>query len=175
MITKIQNTIFAKPITLVVAFSLLTMSFKMQGDGEVILNAGTGIILETLSPIRSDKLMIGQPVDFRVARDVIVDGHTVIAAGTLAQGQVLYARKARWLGREGRLEIQLKSVQAIDGQNVFLSGGNIYREGENFQVLLILLGVLVFPPLILIKGKNAEIPPGYQVSSAVATTVTVRI
>ncbi len=158
MIKKIQNSIFTKPLAFLITLSFTTMSFKMRGDGEVILNAGTCIVLETLSPIRSDKLMIGQPVDFRVVRDVNVDGQTVIAAGTLAQGQVLRAQKARWLGREGRFEIQIKSVQALDGQNVFLSGGDIYREGENFQVLLIVLGVLVFPPLIFIKGKNAEIP-----------------
>lgn len=175
MITKIQNSILIKPLAFLIALSFMTMSFKMHDDGEVILNAGTGIILETLSPIRSDKLMIGQPVDFRVVHDVKVDGQTVIAAGTLAQGQVLRAQKARWLGREGRLEIQIKSVQAIDGQNIYLNGGDIYREGENFQVLLIVLGVLIFPPLIFIKGKNAEIPPGYQVNSAVATSVTVKI
>jgi len=151
------------------------MSFKMRGNGEVILNAGTSVSLETISIIQSNFVSVGQTIDFRVKYDVKVDNKTVIAAGSIAKGQVMRAQRAKGVGKEGFVEIQIKSVTASDGQEVFLSGGNVYQEGEERQVLSILLGVFICILFLAMKGKNAEVPPGYQVTSAVATTMTISI
>jgi hypothetical protein len=56
-----------------------------------------------------------------------------------------------------------------------LSGGNVYQEGDDKQALAILLGVFVCILLLAIKGKNAKVPPGYQISSSVATTMTINV
>lgn len=175
MITKIQNSFFAKPVAVLLAFSFLFMSFTMKGDGSVVLNAGTNVSLETVSMIQSDMVSVGQTIDFRVKYDVKVDNKTVIAAGSIAKGQVMRAQKAKGLGKEGFVEIQIKSVTAADGQEVFLTGGNVYQEGEDKQTLAILLGVFVCILFLTIKGKNAQVPPGYQISSSVATTMTINI
>ena len=175
MITKIQNSFFAKPIAMLLVASFLFMSFKMTGDGEVTLNAGTNVSLETVSMIQSDLVSVGQTIDFRVKYDVKVDNKTVIPAGAIAKGQVMRAQKAKGLGKEGFVEIQIKSVTASDGQEVFLTGGNVHQEGEDQQTLAILLGVFVCILFLTIKGKNAQVPPGYQVTSSVATTMTIKI
>jgi hypothetical protein len=175
MINKIHNSVFVKHIALLLAVSILTMSFKMNGNGEVVLNAGTNIALETVSMIQSDLVSVGQTIDFRVKYDVKVDGKTVVAAGSIAKGQVMRAQKAKGIGKEGFLEIQIKSVTAADGQEVFLTGGNVYQEGEDKETLAILLGVFVCILFLAIKGKNAQVPPGYQVTSSVATTMTIKI
>lgn len=175
MIRKIQNSVYVKHIALLLAVSILSMSFKMRGNGEVVLNAGTNVPLETTSMIRSDQVSVGQTIDFRVTFDVKVEGKTVISAGSIAKGQVMRAQRAKELGKEGFLEIQIKSVTAVDGQQVFLTGGNVYQEGEDKQTLAIVLGIFVCILLFMIKGKNAEVPPGYQVSSGVATTMTIKI
>ena len=175
MITKIQNSFFAKPVAVLLAFSFLFMSFTMKGDGSVVLNAGTNVSLETVSMIQSDMVSVGQTIDFRVKYDVKVDNKTVIAAGSIAKGQVMRAQKAKGLGKEGFVEIQIKSVTAVDGQEVFLTGGNVYQEGEDKQTLSILLGVFVCILFLTMKGKNAQVPPSYQISSSVATTMTISI
>jgi len=175
MISKIHNSVYVKHIALLLAVSILSMSFKMRGNGEVVLNAGTNIPLETISMIQSDLVSVGQTIDFRVKYDVKVDGKTVVAAGSIAKGQVMRAQKAKGLGKEGFVEIQIKSVTAADGQEVFLTGGNVYQEGEDKQTLAILLGVFVCILFLTMKGKNAQVPPGYQVTSSVATTMTIKI
>lgn len=175
MITKIQNSFFARPIAVLLIVSCLLMSFKMKGHGEVTLNAGTGVSLETISTIRSGLVTVGQTIDFRVKYDVKVDDKTVIPAGAIAKGQVMRAQKAKGLGKEGFVEIQIKSVTAADGQEVFLTGGNVYQEGEDQQTLAIVLGILVCILFLTMKGKNAEVPPGYQVTSSVATTMSIKI
>jgi len=175
MISKIHNSVYVKHIALLLAVSILTMSFKMSGNGKVVLNAGTNIPLETVSMIQSDVVFVGQTIDFRVKYDVKVDGKTVVAAGSIAKGQVMRAQKAKGLGKEGFVEIQIKSVTAADGQEVFLAGGNVYQEGEDKQTLAILLGVFVCILFLTMKGKNAQVHPGYQVTSSVAMTMTIKV
>jgi len=175
MIYRIHNSRAVKLIALLLIIPIFAMSFKMRGNGEVILNAGTSVSLETISIIQSNFVSVGQTIDFRVKYDVKVDNKTVIAAGSIAKGQVMRAQRAKGVGKEGFVEIQIKSVTASDGQEVFLSGGNVYQEGEERQVLSILLGVFICILFLAMKGKNAEVPPGYQVTSAVATTMTISI
>lgn len=112
-------------------------------------------------------------VDFRVKTDVKVDNKVVIAAGAIAKGQVVRGQKAKGLGKEGFVEIQIKSVRAVDGQEVYLSGGNVYQEGDDQQTLAIVLGVFVCILFLFLKGKNATVPPGFQLNSSVASTVTI--
>ena len=125
--------------------------------------------------IQSDMVSVGQTIDFRVKYDVKVDDKTLIAAGSIAKGQVIRAQKAKGLGKEGFIEIQIKSVTAADGQEVFLTGGNVYQEGEDKQTLAIVLGIFVCILLLAIKGKDAQVPAGYQITSSVATTMKISI
>lgn len=173
MITTIKNSFFRKPIAIMLSLCFLLMSFTTGGDVGVVLNAGTSINLETVSTIQSDMVVVGQVVDFRVKTDVKVDNKVVIAAGAIAKGQVVRGQKAKGLGKEGFVEIQIKSVRAVDGQEVYLSGGNVYQEGDDQQTLAIVLGVFVCILFLFLKGKNATVPSGFQLNSSVASTVTI--
>lgn len=175
MIKKIQNSIFLKPTALMLAFYFSLMSFTMSSDGTVVINAGTKVSLETLSMIQSQFINVGQTIDFRVRTDIKVDDKVVIAAGAIAKGQVLRAQKAKGLGKQGFVEIQIKSVTAVDGQEVFLNGGNVYQEGEDQQTLAIVLGLVVCILFLTMKGKEAQVPAGFQVEPYVATSMTIKI
>ena len=175
MITKIQNSVFMKQFAVLLAAWFLTVSFKSSGKAEVVLTAGTNIPLETISMIQSDLISIGQTIEFRVKYDVKVEGKVVVTAGSTAKGQVMRAQKAKGLGKEGFLEVQIKSVSAVDGQEIFLTGGNVYQEGEDKQTVAILLGLFVCILFLTMKGKNAQVPPGYQVTPSVATTMSIKV
>ncbi len=175
MITKIQNSNYFKNTVLLLAVAVLSMSFKISGNGEVILAQGTKVVLETVSTIYSDQVNVGQMVDFKVRYDVKVDGVTAIAAGAIAKGQVMRADKAKGLGKEGFVEILIKSVTAKDGQEVILSGGNVYQQGQDKQTLALVLGILVCILFLTMKGKNAEVPAGYEVNSSVAAATTIKL
>lgn len=111
-------------------------------------------------------------VDFRVPNDIKVDGKTVIEAGSIAQGQVVRAKKNNLLGMQGELEIAVRSVKAVDGTTIYLTAGNLNDEGNNQMALSI---ILTFCCLFgfLIKGGNAEIPAGTQVNAMVGSNVEI--
>jgi hypothetical protein len=70
------------------------------------------------------------------------------------------------------VEVNIKSVTAVDGQQVILSGGT-YQEGEDRQTLAIILGVVVCILFLTMKGKDAEIPAGYSVDGTVAQNIEI--
>jgi len=174
MLISILKSAYVKRIACLLAVSVLFMSFKLRADG-VVINAGTSIPLETVSTISSAAITPGQIIDFKVRYDIKVGDKVVIPAGSIAKGQVLRAQKAKGLGKEGFVEIQLKSVKAVDGQDVPLAASNVFQEGEDKQTLAIVLGVVVCLLFLTMKGKNAEVPAGYETTGTVAVATTVNV
>lgn len=171
MFIKFMKSAFFKPVTLLMAIAMLTMSFTLP-NGTVVLKAGTIVPMELMSTITSAGARSGQIVDFRVPNDIKVDGKTVIEAGSIAQGQVVRSKKNNLLGMQGELEIAVRSVKAVDGTTIYLTAGNLNDEGNNQMALSI---ILTFCCLFgfLIKGGNAEIPAGTQVNAMVGSNVEI--
>lgn len=173
MFIKLFKSFYFKPMVLLMALAMLTMSFTMP-NGTVLLKAGTVIPMELISTITSKNARSGQMVDFRVMSDVKVDGKTVIAAGSIAQGQIVRAKKSGLLGSEGELEISVKTIKAVDGTNVYLSSNNVSDEGSNKVALSIVLTLCCLFGF-LIKGGQAEIPAGTQVQGMVASNTEINV
>ena len=165
MFIKFLKSIYFKPTLFLMALAMLTMSFTMP-NGTVVLKAGTVIPMELVSTISSKTARSGQLVDFRVTSDVKVDGKTVIAAGSIAQGQIVRAKKNGLLGAEGELEIAVKSIRAVDGTNIYLSSNKVV-----LSVVVTLCCLFGF----LIKGGQAEIPAGAQVQGIVVSNTDINV
>ncbi len=159
--------------SIILMMTILLMSFKPQE--EVILKAGTPIPLETINPISSASSFLGQTIEFRLPSDIIVDGKVVISAGSLAKGQVVRAQNKKGLGKPGIIEIQIKSINAVDGQNILIMGGNVFEEGDDKVTEAVLLGVLVCILFLTLKGTDATIPAGLQIYSSVATEYKINV
>ena len=165
-----------KSVAVMLSLAMLNLSFASAPvEQVVVLKAGTVIPLETMNVIKSDNATVGRTLDLRVTRDVEVDGQTVIPAGSIAKGQITRSQKAKGLGKAGFLEIQIKSVTAVDGQEVYLAGGNVSEEGDDKATLAIVLGIFVCILFLFMKGKNAEIPPGFSFDSNVASTINIQV
>lgn len=165
-----------KSVAVMLSLAVLNLSFASAPvEQVVVLKAGTVIPLETINVIKSDNATVGRTIDLRVTRDVEVDGQTVIPAGSIAKGQITRSQKAKGLGKAGFLEIQIKSVTAVDGQEVYLAGGNVSEEGDDKATLAIVLGLFVCILFLFMKGKNAEIPPGFSFDSNVASTINIQV
>lgn len=176
MFYKLLNRKWIKlPTVMLLLIAITNLSFRVKADGQIILPAGTIVPLETIGEIKSDAISSGQMVDFKVRSDVKVGDVVVIPAGSIAKGQVTRATPPKGLGKQGIIELQIRSVQALDGQNINLASGNISKEGEDKAGLAIVLGIFVCILFLLIKGKNAEIAPGYQVEAVVASNTTVHL
>jgi hypothetical protein len=176
MIYKLlQKKALKLPIVMLMIFSFANLSFRVAPTGEVVLNAGTLIPLESIGTVSSANLTAGQTLEFKVRTDVKVGDKVVIRGGSIATAQVTRVNAPKGLGKEGFVELQVKSVQAVDGKTVLLSSGSISKEGDSKATLSIVLGIFLCFLFLFMKGKNAEIPPGYQLDAVVASNVTVSV
>ena len=174
MLERILKSAITKPFCIILSIMFLAVTFNLSAEN-VKLSAGTSIPLETVNTIDADNLTDGQIIDFRVMTDIKVGNQVLIKAGSIAKGQVLSYKKSGMVGIPGKLEIQIKSVKSVDGQEVFLTGGNINKEGDSKLVLSIALSLLICPLFLLMKGKSAVVPAGMQVASTVASDVNVNL
>lgn len=175
MITQIYKFIFLRPLVMLLIVSVLSMSFAAPNQIPVVIPSGTSVYLETVSTLTSDGILPGQIIDFKVRQDIVVDKITVIPAGSIAKGQVMRAKPAKGLGKEGMIEVQIKSVTAVDGTEVLLTGGNLLSEGEDRQTLAIVLGLVVCILFLTMKGKNAIVPAGQEVSAFTAGSTQINL
>ncbi|MDT3369140.1 hypothetical protein [Macellibacteroides fermentans] len=173
MFEKLSNKCFLKSTALLLSFAMMFMSFTLPA-GPVTLKSGSIIPLELLSTISSKDCRSGQMIDFKVTKDVVAEGKTVIPAGSIAKGQISRVKKSGLLGSEGQIEVVIRSVTAIDGTDVYLTGASLNDEGNNQVALSIVLTFLCLFGF-LIKGGNAEIPAGTLCNATVAGNTTINV
>ena len=142
----------------VLAFCLL-----FQGQvfaGAVKLPAGTRIYIETAQDLvaKGDRVTQGQVVRSKVWRDVVVNGHVLVTAGTPVLVRVDHVKRRQIAGIKGEMKLGAYETESIDDQTIQLSGG-YHKEGKSRMALSITLGVLFIIP-ILIPGQAAELPAG---------------
>lgn len=147
------------PIALSTA-ALLLCAPVLAHSVEVVIPSGTVVFGELEERITSNerKFRVGYPVDAHVWRDVVVDGHAVIAAGT---PMTLRIRKldGRGAGGEGgSIEIMAVSVKAVDGTEISLTGG-YGDEGNDRHGLTRALSFLLWPSAFL-PGAKAVLDVG---------------
>lgn len=171
---KLKKSSFLKSLCYLLVISILNLSFKSKAE-TVTLEAGTNLSVETISYLSSETLMAGLIIDFKVRQDVIVDDKVVIKAGSIAKGQVERVSPAKGIGKAGYIAVKMKSVEAVDGTQVSLTGGDLYNEGEDKQTLALVLGILVCILFLTIKGENAYIPSGYEVIPSVAISTKIEV
>lgn len=173
MFTKIANSKRGKFTALLLAGVMLFSSFTAPAGNVVVLKAGTVINLELIDRVTSD-MRIGETVDFRVTNDVKAGGIVVIPAGSVAKGQISSISKNKIFGSAGEVSVQVKSVSAIDGTRVALSGSTLTAEGKS--KLAVSLTLTLFCLLgFLIKGGDGEIIPGTMFSAIVANDTDIAL
>lgn len=175
MFIKIYQSTYVKHVAYLLTVCVLCMSFTISKPLDVILPSGTSVVMETITAINSKEATVGQVLEFKIKGDIKVNNKVVIAAGSIAKGQITRTQHAKAIGKEGYIEVQIKSVTAVDGQEVYLANSNLYKEGDNKQTLSIVLGVLVCVLFLFLKGKEVTIEPGYQVTASVAANTTIKV
>lgn len=173
MFTKIVNSKRGKFTALLLACVVLFSSFTMPAGNVVVLKAGTMVNLELVNEVTS-KMAAGQTVDFRVMTDVKADGVVVIPAGSIAKGQVISASKNKLLGTPGEVTVQVKSVNAIDGTRIALSGSSSTAEGDSKLVTSLVLTFLCGFGFLM-KGGAGVITPGTTFDATVASNTDIAI
>lgn len=101
-----------------------TVFSKALVGHNVNLRAGTLVTLETTTRLSSDAATIGTIVPFRVMTDVVVNGRIVIRNGTQAIGRISGIQAGTYNDPQ-LIQIEVKFVQAVDGQQINLSSNPI--------------------------------------------------
>jgi len=95
----------------IAAFSVISQQHDAAKQENVkVLPDGTEFTVVTTDEITSKTAAEGDPLTFKVAEDVKIDGQVVIAKDTLVKGVVATAKKAGMMGRGGSLGIRVEAT-----------------------------------------------------------------
>lgn len=141
---------------------------------KIVLREGTPLRLSLAAPMSSKAAKIGDPVSFRVADPVLVDGMVVIPRGAAVEGKVTQSRKSGAMGRPGELSVSVDRLFLSDSTSVPLRGRQQSAKGvqgtvqypsgfKGFDNLLVMPAWLVVS--VLVKGSEAAAPIGTIVTS----------
>ena len=162
-----SSRLFKTVVMMLVLVSFITPGIAQHQDpGKTenikVVPDGMEFTVLTVDEISSKTAAEGDPLTFKVAEDVKVDGQTVIAKGSLVKGIVAQAKKAGMMGRGGTLGIRVESATTIDNQKLKLRSTK-GKEGDDKTGTTVALVVLFGPLGFLKKGKNAVIKPGTEI------------
>lgn len=150
----------AKPAAPVIAGKILE-----DGD-EAIIYRGTRVRVELLETLSSQESNEGDQVLFRVVDQIAIDKTVLVDRDAVAYGVVNYSRPAKGWGKSGQLDMDIKSMMAVDGTAVPLSA--FISDQRNWDATAAgktLASALVAGPLGLaigggMKGKKVLVPKG---------------
>ncbi len=146
----------------IMPLSAATRNQDPQVENVKVIPDGTEFTVVTIEEITSKTAAEGDPLTFKAAEDVVIDGKVVIAKGSLVKGSVATAKKAGMMGRGGSLGIRVESVTTVDNQKLKLRSTK-GKEGDDKTGTTVALVVLFGPLGFLKKGKNAVIKPGTEI------------
>jgi hypothetical protein len=173
-IENLENVLFAKISDDVLAmraesiFDVCFQEGRPQVE-EVVLPAGTLVPVRFLSTLSSKNNKTGEIFNFQISENVFLDNKLIIPVNSEGVGEITKAKKATLLSRPGKLEIEFKSVLALDGTSLNLILGEEAKE-ENKRLYVAvgagILGLIILSSPIgliagaLIPGKNVKIEEG---------------
>ena len=163
-----------RTIALLFGTILLTAPAISLGE-DVRIPRGTPIFGELAERITSNPRQFkeGRLVQGHVWKDVVVDGHTLIAAGTPMDLRISRIDSSGVGGRGGKIEIMAISVLAADGTEVTLSGG-YDQAGNDRYGLTRALSFLLWPAGFL-PGRRAVLDVGTVFDAAIPADTTISL
>lgn len=190
LITKIENlerVLFGKTSYDVLAMrseDIFSLCFK-EGKPlveEVVIPAGTLVPIRFLSTLSSKSNKAGETFRFQLSENIFLDNKLIIPVYSEGIGEITKAKKATLLSRPGKLEIEFKSLSALDGTSLSLILGEEAEEENKRLYVAIGAGILGFIILsnpiglvfgALIPGKNVKIEEGTEIFLQVKDDTTV--
>jgi RNase P/RNase MRP subunit p29 len=99
--------------------------------GALVIPDGTELKLRLKQAVSSATAEENQPVVFEVAENVTIDGVTIFAKGAESEGKVVRATHRKGFGRRGKVDFTIDTVEAVDGQKIYLRTARSARGDES--------------------------------------------
>ena len=144
-----------------------------------VLEDGTAVTLRLGRSLSSADAHAGDRVDFEVAEEVSVNRIVVIPKDSRASGTVITAHKKRRMGRAGKLDVTIDSVQLVDGEKATLRAVKESQGGSHTGIMaggMVATSLIVWPAapvFLLMHGKDVTIPKGTEVTAYISGDVTL--
>jgi len=139
------------------------------------LPSGTRVLIKINQNVSSKNMKTGESVAALVSSDVLIDNTIVITAGSRCIVTVTKHKKSWYVGQPGQIQVNVQSVQAVDGSLIQIIGAIASDEGRNKQTESAILGYILCIFFFLMEGEDGEIPMGTIVEGYTAGTVFVKI
>jgi hypothetical protein len=142
-----------------------------------VLGDGTAVTLRLGRSLSSADAHAGDRVDFEVAEEVSVNRIVVIPKNSPASGTVITAHKKRRMGRAGKLDVSIESVQLADGEKTTLRAVKESQGGSHTGIMaggMVATSLIVWPAapvFLLMHGKDVTIPKGTEVTAYISGDV----
>jgi tRNA pseudouridine-54 N-methylase len=126
-----------------------------------------------MEQLSSASVKDGDPVNFAVVEDVVVDGQVVIKQGAPVRGVIVDAAEKRRMGRAGRLSYTVNETRAVDKGVVRLRAVQNKKGDSNVtSTAVTTTAVAVFVPVaapffLLRKGADIVVPEGTRIDTFV--------
>lgn len=152
----------AAPIASAPAVSLPVV--PLAPTGQAMLRVGTPVSLRMAEGLTTEgkKLRVGHRFRLETTDAVIVDGQTVIPAGSMAMGEVTDVRNKGMWGKSGRINGRILYVTA-NGRQIRMSG-QLDDKGRTGTAGVVASVALVPIAGFFVTGTSARIPVGGAVS-----------
>jgi len=147
--------------------------YSSHPEDDIVLSEGTPINVAVAKEVTSKEAKPNDPVEFTVAEDLVINGQVVVRKGTQATGSVINAEKGGYMGKSGKLAVQVEATTTSDGQRLKLraaKGG----EGDDKTMSTMALS-MISPAFLFRKGSEAKIAPGTVVTVYIAEEKRFRL
>ncbi len=143
--------------------------------------ANTLMKISTVTPINAKNLKVGDEIKYQAAEDVIENGVLLIAKGAPGVGTVTKVVQARNFGRDAEVNIDFKTMRAIDGTDVeTMLGEESKKQMESMAMAagasvagMVLLGPIGIIGGAFVHGKNIDLPEGTELYIQTKNDVTL--
>ncbi|MEW5701823.1 MAG: hypothetical protein AB1792_06300 [Candidatus Zixiibacteriota bacterium] len=96
--------------------------------------AGTAISVELVTPLRTDSNQVGDLFTARVAEAIIVEGATVVPAGSEMRGRLTEVEEPHRTKGKARMTLQIESIVDASGTAHSITASPIVLEGEGDKI-----------------------------------------
>ena len=132
----------------------------------------TPVEIEIDAALSSRSNKPGDMFPLHLAKAIEVDGHVVVPAGAVGQGEVIHAKKAGMSGSAGALILAARFID-FGGQHLRLRSMQMVRRGNSNEGAVIVTGALLGPIALLVTGTNSDVAIGSQASAKTAEDFTL--
>jgi len=142
-----------------------------------VLEDGIAVTLRLGRSLSSADAHVGDRVNFEVAEEISVNRIVVIPKDSPASGTVITAHKKRRMGRAGKLDVTIDSVQLVDGEKATLRAVKESQGGSHTGIMaggMVATSLIVWPAapvFLLMHGKDVTIPKGTEVTAYISGDV----